>query len=72
MKTGSTVFLPVLFIFFTLFSSCVRMDKVPESDQKIILGIFGGMGPEATADLFHQIVRLTPAETNQEHIPTLI
>ncbi len=48
------------------------MDKIPESDQKIILGIFGGMGPEATADLYHQIVRLTPAETDQEHIPTLI
>jgi aspartate racemase len=37
-----------------------------------ILGIFGGMGPEATADLYHQIVRLTPAENDQEHIPTII
>ncbi len=48
------------------------MEKVSKSDQKIILGIFGGMGPEATADLYHHIVRLTPAETDQEHIPTLI
>ncbi len=36
------------------------------------LGILGGMGPEATADLYHQIVRLTPAKADQEHIPTLI
>jgi len=41
-------------------------------EEKAILGIFGGMGPEATADLYRQIVKLTPAETDQEHIPTLI
>ncbi|MBL7113420.1 MAG: amino acid racemase [Bacteroidales bacterium] len=40
--------------------------------EKIILGIFGGMGPEATADLYKQIIELTPAEKDQDHIPTLI
>ena len=43
------------------------MDK-----EKIMLGIFGGMGPEATANLYKQIIRLTPAEKDQDHIPTLI
>jgi aspartate racemase len=43
------------------------MDK-----EKIILGIFGGMGPEATANLYKQIIRLTPAEKDQDHIPTII
>jgi aspartate racemase len=37
-----------------------------------ILGIFGGMGPEATANLYYEIVRLTPAKKDQDHIPTLI
>jgi aspartate racemase len=37
-----------------------------------LLGILGGMGPEATADLYHQIVRLSPAKKDQDHIPTLI
>lgn len=37
-----------------------------------ILGILGGMGPEATANLYHEIVRLTPARKDQDHIPTLI
>jgi aspartate racemase len=37
-----------------------------------ILGIFGGMGPEATAIFYQQIVKLTPATIDQEHIPTLI
>lgn len=41
------------------------------SDEPI-LGIFGGMGPAATADLYRQIVALTPAEKDQDHIPTLI
>jgi len=37
-----------------------------------ILGILGGMGPEATANLYQEIVRLTPAQKDQDHIPTLI
>ncbi len=72
MKTGYAVFLFLLCILFSHLSSCVSMDKKPEPDQKIILGVFGGMGPEATADFYHEIVQLTPAETDQEHIPTLI
>ena len=45
--------------------------KVPEGNE-VILGIFGGMGPEATADLYKQILDITPAATDQEHIPTII
>lgn len=41
-------------------------------NPKTILGIFGGMGPEATVDLYRQILELTPAEKDQDHIPTLI
>lgn len=37
-----------------------------------ILGIFGGMGPEATANLYQLIVQLTPAKRDQDHIPTLM
>ncbi|HOC89519.1 MAG TPA: amino acid racemase [bacterium] len=44
------------------------IDPRPE----IILGIFGGMGPEATANLYQLIVERTPATRDQEHIPTLI
>jgi len=36
------------------------------------IGILGGMGPEATADLFLKIIRSTPARTDQEHIRVLI
>lgn len=37
-----------------------------------VIGILGGMGPEATADLFREIVRLTPAKKDQDHVPVLI
>jgi aspartate racemase len=43
-------------------------DKLPDR----IIGILGGMGPEATLDLYRQIIRLTPAIKDQDHIPVLI
>ncbi len=36
------------------------------------IGILGGMGPKATADLFNMIVDFTPAEKDQDHIHILI
>ncbi|SHK50302.1 cysteate racemase [Paramaledivibacter caminithermalis] len=36
------------------------------------IGILGGMGPLATADLFKKIVTLTEANSDNEHIPILI
>src|SRR5690606_13896368 len=36
------------------------------------IGILGGMGPEATADLFAKIVRATPARRDQDHIRVII
>jgi len=37
-----------------------------------IIGILGGMGPEATIDLFHKIVKFTTAEKDQEHLRIII
>ncbi|HSW39026.1 MAG TPA: amino acid racemase [Acidobacteriota bacterium] len=37
-----------------------------------VIGILGGMGPEATLDLYRQIIRLTPARRDQDHIRVLI
>ena len=37
-----------------------------------IIGVLGGMGPEATADLYHRIVRVTPAERDYDHPRTII
>jgi aspartate racemase len=40
-------------------------------DEKII-GILGGMGPEATADLYYRIIRATPAKKDGDHPRTII
>jgi len=36
------------------------------------IGILGGMGPAATAYLYQKIIELTPAQHDQDHIPTLM
>ncbi len=40
--------------------------------EKKTLGIIGGMGPGATAELFRKIVRLTKASCDRDHIHVLI
>ncbi len=37
-----------------------------------ILGVLGGMGPLASADFMRQLTLLTPAEDDQDHIPTIL
>jgi aspartate racemase len=37
-----------------------------------IVGILGGMGPLATADLFTKIVQVTPAAVDQEHLRIIV
>ena len=37
-----------------------------------VIGILGGMGPEATRDLYAHIIRLTPADRDQDHLHTVI
>lgn len=36
------------------------------------IGILGGMGPNATLYFYQKILSLTPAQIDQDHIPTLI
>ena len=42
------------------------------NEEKKILGILGGMGPLATADLYKKIVLLTQADNDNAHIHTII
>jgi aspartate racemase len=51
---------------------CAHLAPPRKVAPKHLVGIFGGMGPEATANLYAEIVRLTPATEDQQHLPTLI
>lgn len=42
-----------------------------QNDEKIV-GILGGMGPEATVDLMQRIIRLTPALDDIDHIRCIV
>ncbi len=37
-----------------------------------VIGILGGMGPEATVDCYSRIISNTPAKTDQEHLRVII
>ena len=37
-----------------------------------ILGILGGMGPDATVDFFRKVVEATPARRDQEHLHIIV
>lgn len=38
----------------------------------LTIGIIGGMGPMATADLFEKIIKSTPANSDQEHLKVIV
>ncbi|MHB9144296.1 MAG: cysteate racemase [Symbiobacteriia bacterium] len=40
--------------------------------QDKVIGILGGMGPEATVDLFGKIVRATPVATEHDHLRIIV
>lgn len=43
-----------------------------KNDQEKIVGIIGGMGPEATVDLMQRIIDLTPALDDKDHIRCIV
>lgn len=38
----------------------------------LVVGVIGGMGPLATADFFHLLVRLTPADKDWNHLHIIV
>jgi aspartate racemase len=41
-------------------------------NETVVIGVLGGMGPEATADFFSKLTRATPAASDQDHAKVLI
>ena len=41
-------------------------------DPKTVIGIMGGMGPEATVEFMRQIIRRTPAHDDGDHVRMLV
>jgi len=51
-----------------------RADPKPpkEASMHRVVGIIGGMGPEATVDLMRRVVAKTPAHEDQDHIHLIV
>ena len=71
MRSGSLALAVALALVLGLPGLAGAQTK-PAPRPEVILGIFGGMGPEATADCYRKIIAATPAKRDQDHIPTLI
>jgi aspartate racemase len=41
-------------------------------DRDKIVGVLGGMGPDATVDFMATVIALTPAETDQDHVHMIV
>ena len=37
-----------------------------------VVGILGGMGPEATTDFFAKVIAVTPAKRDQDHLRIIV
>ena len=48
------------------------MHAQPEPKSHRIVGVIGGMGPEATVDLMRRVVAKTPANDDQDHIHLIV
>jgi len=47
------------------------MDK-SKNNKRGVIGILGGMGPEATLECFESIINHTPASTDQDHLHIIV
>lgn len=42
------------------------------SNKSLMVGVLGGLGPEATVDFMARVLALTPAESDQDHLHMLV
>ncbi|HKL66716.1 MAG TPA: amino acid racemase [Bacteroidales bacterium] len=64
--------LAIFSVLVLIVAACNNSETEVPKENDIILGIFGGMGPEATVDLYNQVLEITPATKDQEHMPAII
>lgn len=47
------------------------VQHIPDQTPGLV-GVLGGMGPLATVDFMHKLLKATPAHNDQEHVPVLV
>ena len=46
--------------------------SIPDKGRDKVVGVLGGMGPEATVDFYSKLLRITPASRDQEHLHVIL
>jgi aspartate racemase len=55
-----------------IYADYVVSGPVPSRERAFKLGVVGGVGPAATVDFLHKVVRHTPAHRDQDHLKVLV
>ncbi len=42
------------------------------ADNSKVVGVLGGMGPEATVDFMARVIALTPTRTDEDHVRMIV
>jgi aspartate racemase len=59
-------------MLMTSDSAALASPKQPDLAMHRVVGIIGGMGPEATLDLMRRVLAKTPAQEDQDHIHLIV
>jgi aspartate racemase len=55
-----------------IYAQHVVSETPPAPERPFKLGVVGGVGPAATVDFMHKVVRHTPAHRDQDHLKVLV
>jgi aspartate racemase len=55
-----------------IYAQYVVSEDLPPPERPFKLGVVGGVGPAATVDFLHKVVRHTPAHRDQDHLKVLV
>lgn len=55
-----------------VYAQYVVSERLPPPQRPFKLGVVGGVGPAATVDFLHKVVRHTPAHRDQDHLKVLV
>ena len=53
-------------------TTTTRLQPRGDRTAPLVVGVIGGLGPEATLDFFAKVLRATPAERDQDHLHLII
>src|SRR5690625_7662729 len=51
---------------------CITTGRCSVTEEPLVAGVIGGLGPEASLDFYARVLRCTPARSDQVHLHLII